>query len=63
MTDELENEEKNKDSSKPHNLVTAEKHAESPTSVPKLHFAASSEEVRLEWVLSLLLPHAHALPL
>jgi len=40
MTDEVGNEEKNehttsRDSSKPYNTVTAEKHTESPTSEPK----------------------------
>jgi len=49
MTDEVGDEEINKhatsrDSSKPHNLVTAEKHAEAPTSEPKLQLAASNEE-------------------
>ena len=53
MTDEVGNEEKNehttsRDSSKPYNTVTAEKHTESPTSEPKLQLAASNEEVRLE---------------
>ena len=68
ITDEVGNEERNKhttsrDLSKSHSLVKAEKHAESPTSEPKLQLAASNEEVRLERVLPLLLPQSHALPL
>ena len=49
--DEVGNEDKNKhttsrDSSEPVNLVTAEKHTESPTTEPKSQLSASDEEAR-----------------
>ena len=80
MTDEVGYEEKSKhttsrDSSNPDNLMTADTHAKSPTSQPKLQLAAAAnDEVGLKCgilmstsltceFLLLILPHTHALPL
>ena len=59
MMDEVGNEDKNKhttsrDSSEPVNLVTVDKHTESPTTKPKLQLATSNEEARLHLLYCLI---------
>jgi len=59
MMDEVGNEDRNKhttsrDSSEPVNLVTVDKHTESPTTKPKLQLATSNEEARLHLLYCLI---------